>query len=262
MILRLALWYVKTQVLRHCSGLISSRCDIVKSQNDNKAVKPRNPENPPELKCPATTSRLDSTASSTFLSNENGITGAPPIFNDLICFSRIKSQLAGNPNNRSARNELDGLLLDNLNHVGGSKSRLQNPAGYWASVEAIRSIQLSKILFSYAAFPSMSIAGAFSRSIAQALRMHIEAYLSGGNESHVWPCEILCWVLVSGASAVQEASNRAWFIACIGEFAAARHMKEFNELVQLLSSVIWVGGEFEYVCRAVWNDAVKGEFII
>jgi hypothetical protein len=111
----------------------------------------------------------------------------------------------------------------------------------------------------------MSIAGAFSRSIADALHQQLEMSTSTATspaehetqeQQFIWPPELLCWVLISGASAYQDPENRTWFIARLAELALTWEISSFEELVTCLKCVFWVEGELglEKVCQDIWRD--------
>jgi hypothetical protein len=201
-----------------------------------------------------------------FLLREGEAVMSPPhIFQDLIRFSKINHQLSLDANDITAKLELKRLTDDNLRYACGysvqrpviATSKHNNTTGHLNTEVMNRIVQLSKILFSYAAFPSMSIAGAFSRFIAHALRLHLQADLKTVNNHPVWQPELLCWILVTGATAVQEPRDRNWFLARLGEFVAAEKIGSFDELVVILKRVIWVDGSFGYTCRIIWAQLLK-----
>lgn len=200
------------------------------------------------------TFHTSSTASST---TSGAVQTYLPIFNDLIKFAKLIIKLEAHADDSNTENEVNSLLLDNLNKASATYSRPQGSISHWACTRLSPIIQLSMILFAYVAFPSMSIVGAFSTSIAQILRMHLHADLVGRNEQQAWPCEILCWVLITGASAARAITDRTWFIARIADFAATQQIQQFTDLVQLLSKVLWLEEEFGCTCREVWKNVLN-----
>lgn len=108
---------------------------------------------------------------------------------------------------------------------------------------------MSIILFSYTSYPALTVAGAFSRSIGTNLKQILEAY-----DVRMLQAELHCWVLVSGATAIQDAANHKWFISRLAGIVAELKIQDYTSFVSILKEIVWVDGTFDERCHAIWLE--------